>query len=394
LSGDDLLQRIIKHAPDWCEMPHSTGRAIEMSAGQVRSVLCHAVLCNALDPVGAGELGPSVSKATSRSASADRKSGGGLVFDEWLASTHDKAAEKVAVLMHYFHAATQPGFDIHRRIRVVLNSAGDDMDVDANHPWPEVVLHTGGLTDDAQDTTFANFANATYMFGKIVPSLGGVSLEELTQIEYAELLAGLLYFGKVDETDCVVAEGVKKFGEHTGYLTSFKCAGASEDTRIFRVVTMDAKNYSSTLRRSPGDPECGQQVTYSMQFHSCNVLRDVRKAYAGFRGQSRVATGMWGCGQFKGNCFLKFLQQYLAAAHAGVSVMSFSCFNNQPVADKCEVLVEAIQRSRITTSDLSAFLLSKLPQDTSDVVDDSVFLSRVLEWLADQSESGCTPRQV
>jgi poly(ADP-ribose) glycohydrolase len=288
--------------------------------------------------------------------------------------------------MHYFHAATQPCFDINRRIRIALSSAADDMKLYTDEKWPEVLIHTSGLTDDPQDTTFANFANATYMFGKIVPSLGGVSLEELTQMEYAELLIGLLYFGKVDEAACIIAEGVKKFGEHTGYLTSFKCAGASEDARIFRVVTMDAKNYSSTLRRSPTDPEYGEQVTYSMQFHSHNVLRDVKKAYAGFRGQSQVATGMWGCGQFKGNCFLKLLQQYLAAAHAGVSVMSFSCFNNQPVADKCQALIDAMQRSGITTSVLSDFLLSKLPQDATDVADDSVFLSHVFEWLAAHSK--------
>ena len=68
-----------------------------------------------------------------------------------------------------------------------------------------------------------------------------------------------------------------------------------------------------------------------MQFSAADVMRDVQKAVAAFWGLERVSTGKWGCGQFRGNGYLKFLQQLLAATHAGVLHLAFTTYHNEQV---------------------------------------------------------------
>ena len=384
-SGDELLRRIIAHAPTECNVPQPTcterGSFVEVSAATVRGVLCHAVLCNARDAIAEGTLGESVSKPSSRCASVDRKSGGGLVFDEWLRDQKtERAAEKAACMMHYLHAATSPGFDGERKIRFELCSASDRK---ISETWPSVRVHTGEFTERDRDTTFVNFANAVFLYGKMTPSHHGVSVEEFLQVEYPELLIGFLYFGLLGDKEAVVAEGFRRFSEHTGYMKSFKCAGASSDPRTFRVLTMDARNYNPDLERAPDDPEHGQKVNYAMQFSAANVLRDVQKAAAAFEDCEHVSTGKWGCGIFKGNVYLKFLEQMLSASQAGVKELSFTTYHQEEEAARCTELLAALLQSGIEPKDLSSFLFSLCEKNSmSEESADSRFLSIVLEWLA------------
>ena len=48
-----------------------------------------------------------------------------------------------------------------------------------------------------------------------------------------------------------------------------------------------------------------------------------------------IATGNWGCGAFKGNHELKFIQQWIAASFAGIEILDYYTFK-----DKNMVLVE------------------------------------------------------
>ena len=77
-----------------------------------------------------------------------------------------------------------------------------------------------------------------------------------------------------------------------------------------------------------------QQVS---QFHQQDMLRELRKAYIGFRGDSQeeekggrksITTGRWGCGAYNGNPELKFALQWIAASANGRE-MIFSTFGEK-----------------------------------------------------------------
>ena len=229
--------------------------------------------------------------------------------------------------------------------------------------------------------THVNFGNATFLFGRLMPSDGGVSVEEFLQVEFPEMCVGMLYFGYLRDDEAVVVEGVKKYSDHEGYMKSFQCCGACTDERIFCVLTMDAKNYNPKLKRDADDPEYDQVVSYEQQFDESHILRDTMKARAAFEGCSRVSTGKWGCGQFQGNVYLKFLEQLVAAAQTGVQEFSFSAFSARSEEEQCNQLFLGLQHSRRTPGDLLAFL-SALPKPVAGDAHDDVFLEQAMAWLA------------
>lgn len=206
-------------------------------------------------------------------------------------------------------------------------------------------------------------------------------MEEFLQMEFPELAVGMLYFGQLRDNEAVIVDGIHKYSNHKGYMKSFACDGACTDKRTFKVVTMDAKNYNSELLRSPDDPEYGEKVSYAQQFTSPHVSRDIAKARAAFQGLDRVSTGMWGCGQFKGNVYLKFLEQLLAASQTGVGEFSFSAFGAPKVAEQCERLLADLQRLERTPEDVLAFLHNFREHDASAFVSDDAFLNHLSRWL-------------
>ena len=133
------------------------------------------------------------------------------------------------------------------------------------------------------------------------------------------------------------------------------------------------------MRRGQGDHEYNQIVSYALQFSRSHVLRDVAKARVAFQGRDRVSTGMWGCGQFQGNVYLKFLEQLIAAAQVGTRELSFTAFGMPDVAEQCERLLAELERCGRTPDDALAFLccLEKQEAPTSD----GGFLSLLFEWV-------------
>ena len=72
------------------------------------------------------------------------------------------------------------------------------------------------------------------------------------------------------------------------------------------------------------------------------IIRDIHKAYVGFSLANSdnnipktIATGNWGCGAFKGNHELKFIQQWIAASFAGIEILDYYTFK-----DRNMILVE------------------------------------------------------
>eukprot|EP01062_Namystynia_karyoxenos_P048899 TRINITY_DN37360_c0_g1_i1.p1 TRINITY_DN37360_c0_g1~~TRINITY_DN37360_c0_g1_i1.p1 ORF type:complete len:452 (+),score=155.35 TRINITY_DN37360_c0_g1_i1:69-1358(+) len=382
-SGDELLRRVQAAAAAHCDLPpllldaQGCG-AVEFTAGAARHAVCNAMLCNGADPAAA-------LKPQSRRASPDGAAGGGLAFGEWLHSSAQLAAEKAACVLHYLDAATTAGFDERRVVRLVVQRA-PELDAAAARctaAWPSVRVHTGDFCQRGEDTTFVNFGNAVFLYGKLSPSETGVTVEEFLQVEHPELLVGLLYVGQMDADQVVAMENVRRFSSHTGYMASFACAGATDDKRLFTVLTMDAKNYNPDLERPAGDFERHQQVCYGDQFLPQNSDRDVGKAAAAFWGRERVSTGKWGCGVFAGNVYLKLLQQLLAARIAGVRELSFSAYRREDEAGECTRLAAAVIAAspELSAAELLTILRTLPCEELGGDGNDAAFAAHVTQRL-------------
>ena len=81
--------------------------------------------------------------------------------------------------------------------------------------------------------------------------------------------------------------------------------------------------------------------------------------------------------------YLKFLEQMLSASQAGVKELSFTTYHQEEEAARCTELRAALLQSGIEPKDLSSFLFSLCEKNSmSEESADSMFLSIVLEWLA------------
>ena len=429
-AGCALLKRIQDCAvgSGRCEMPRRENGKVTLTAGQVRAALCHAILCNATDPVGEQRWGSEVTKPANRSAGKEYGQSGGLVWNKFLGKTDvdgdgnkpnvdgdgkkpnvsPMAVQRALALLAYFEAATKENFDDKRRISFTLHEGDASLLTTLHNPptqikFPEVSVHHGDIDKETvlgswyvkeidketvlrKDSALVNFANYVYGYGEMSKSKNGVSMEEALQVQYPELLVGMFYYGALKDTQCIVTQGVQKFSESEGTMESWQFSRAiPQSAESKTILTMDAQNFNPYIPRHPADPEKGDR--YFKQFEREQVKRDLLKATLTFQTQTEkhVSTGGWGCGQFRCNPYLKFLQQYLAAAHANLTLMSFSCWGKKASAlhqtRTFRALMKAIEECKVTTSNLLDFLLNLEPKQDMKEMHHSVFLRWVCDWL-------------
>lgn len=87
------------------------------------------------------------------------------------------------------------------------------------------------------------------------------------------------------------------------------------------------------------------------QFYEADSLRELNKAYVGFKGDSKeeetkaerkvVVTGKWGCGAYNGNTEMKFILQWIAcSAHGRETIFTTfgekDCANLPKIVEKFE----------------------------------------------------------
>jgi len=176
---------------------------------------------------------------------------------------------------------------------------------------------------------------------------------------------------KMEKHEAVAIVGARRFSSYKGYSNKTVFAGRYDDTqpideqgRIDRVfVAIDA------LRLKP----IRDQI---FQFYKNSMLRELNKAYVGFKGdryedtetRRKVTTGKWGCGAYNGNPELKFCLQWIAAS-ANNREMNFTTFNEQD----CKNLIHIFEMYKGKT--------------ISDLFKDLVLLREYVR-VADQGEDG------
>ena len=213
-AGCALLKRIQDCAvgSGRCEMPRRENGKVTLTAGQVRAALCHAILCNATDPVGEQRWGSEVTKPANRSAGKEYGQSGGLVWNKFLGKTDvdgdgnkpnvdgdgkkpnvsPMAVQRALALLAYFEAATKENFDDKRRISFTLHEGDASLLTTLHNPptqikFPEVSVHHGDIDKETvlgswyvkeidketvlrKDSALVNFANYVYGYGEMSKS--------------------------------------------------------------------------------------------------------------------------------------------------------------------------------------------------------------------------------
>ena len=180
------------------------------------------------------------------------------------------------------------------------------------------------------DSSFAkvDFANR-YLGGG---ALGrGCVQEEILFVVCPELIAGMLFCEVMADNEAIIISGYERFSQHQGYATSFKFEKDYKDeyasTNV--LIAIDAIPYYTFA---------------NSQYRKEDMLREINKAYAGFKlcGNKQkqndgkdvfayprsIATGNWGCGAFGGDPQLKCLLQWIAASCAGCEKFMYCTFDH------------------------------------------------------------------
>ncbi|KAA6402682.1 MAG: hypothetical protein EZS28_001783 [Streblomastix strix] len=78
------------------------------------------------------------------------------------------------------------------------------------------------------------------------------------------------------------------------------------------------------------------------QYKQINIDKKERDASNQIKG-GVLATGHWGCGAFKGDQFLKFIIQWIAASEAGVTEMRYSCMMERNFIQMVTLILNILQ---------------------------------------------------
>eukprot|EP01121_Diplochlamys_sp_Union-15-3_P022345 TRINITY_DN9475_c0_g1_i2.p1 TRINITY_DN9475_c0_g1~~TRINITY_DN9475_c0_g1_i2.p1 ORF type:complete len:206 (-),score=43.94 TRINITY_DN9475_c0_g1_i2:130-747(-) len=154
----------------------------------------------------------------------------------------------------------------------------------------------------------------------------------------------MLITAQLLDNEALLMKGAKQYSRCNGYGRSLVFGKAVDEplNGVDEIVAIDA------LRYARGD--------LVEQYKMKNVLREVNKAYCGFRviddhKPIPIATGNWGCGAFGGDVQLKAVIQLIACA-AAKRAMKYYSFKNQAVVEPLCKLHKFLVDKNLSVSDV------------------------------------------
>ncbi|CAI2360736.1 unnamed protein product [Moneuplotes crassus] len=255
-------------------------------------------------------------------------------FIQWYSAKVPIYEEKIHFFLCYFETfknedeAVKKGeseyrilsFERHSELSDSYTSLDDNFWCSMEKPLLNATLiEEGGVVDqekEDQRVILTNFANR-FLGGGVMRK--GAVQEEILFLRFPELLLSSVVCAKMEKNESVTITGPKLYSNNEGYSNKTKFAGKAEDPlnidefgRIDRTfVCIDALRLKG-MRLQVG------------QFYQQDNLRELNKAYIGFRADSKeeetkgdrktIVTGKWGCGAYNGNPELKFILQWIACS--------------------------------------------------------------------------------
>ncbi|XP_043280108.1 poly(ADP-ribose) glycohydrolase-like [Venturia canescens] len=312
-------------------------------------------------------------------------------YDEKCRTGFKCVMEKLKFILHYFERVTtkHPEGKITIERRFLLEEFCPNWSKqDATLP-PVKIMHSGTPAVEGANMLQVYFANK-FMGGDV---LGCCCVdEEMKFLLYPELLVTMLLTEVLGGSEALVVSGIERYSEYKG----------SEET-----VTWAGDYVDETLRDSYGRRETflvgidalNFRAAPNAQFETKHILRELNKAYVGFRGEIRknlppIATRNWGGGALKGNPKLKFLIQWMAATVAERSMFYFT-LGDQELTDKVTAVYQYVVQQKMDVAKLFS-VLTKNPKDYKQRSEHSEFYLFVyqnvesVETCCGKDEDDCT----
>ena len=312
---------------------------------------------------------------------------GELDFTRVVWSTHPTSIERVICQLHYFDVVQSEyggpnGFPkkcntlCFERIcvtpKAVPNWAECDLPVAPAHPaggHSLILVDDNTTIEDSGCQAQVDFANEQLMIGAIIPSM---TQEEVLFSIRPECFLSLPLFNTLQPEEAVVIYGAKRFVKYRGYLETFQYVGHYKD------------DFSYEQSNKPMVIAIDAIVNRGDQFQMRLIRRDLVKAFAGYapipHGAS-IATGNWGCGVFRGDPELKFIQQLMSIAATNSSNINTLA----PCDDGLENEGYEPKLVQYCTFHKPA-LAAKLTNFAHLLFDKKVTVAQSYRWLADYSE--------
>lgn len=215
---------------------------------------------------------------------------------------------------------------------------------------PVLLTSCTRIEDVASADAVVDFANKQVHIGCIIPS---ATQEEVLFSIFPEAFLGILLFEGLLDDEAAIIHGCRRFCEYKGYADSFRYAGPSA-------------LHNDTIGAPPSIVIIDALVNIdNLQFEEASFARDVGKALMGFRHVTKarrpstgvddavpvVATGGWGCGIFRGDQTLKFLQQLIAASIAGCKLV-YCTFGSRERESSFKIIAHRLNSRNIMVSDV------------------------------------------
>lgn len=194
----------------------------------------------------------------------------------------------------------------------------------------DCIIKDTGKLEGEDDSIQVDFANR--MIGGGVLD-GGCVQEEIRFLVSPETFGSLLFAESLLDHEALMIIGTEKYNKYDGYSDTFVFAGNVRDT-----TQIDHSNVRKSMILAIDATDFSKVSNSKIQFKIERLLREINKAYIGFKGGSKeegnykIATGRWGCGVFLGDSQLKFILQWIAASVAGRD-MIFYRFEDQNLND-------------------------------------------------------------
>eukprot|EP01112_Ceratiomyxa_fruticulosa_P019505 TRINITY_DN6397_c0_g1_i3.p1 TRINITY_DN6397_c0_g1~~TRINITY_DN6397_c0_g1_i3.p1 ORF type:complete len:423 (+),score=64.11 TRINITY_DN6397_c0_g1_i3:350-1618(+) len=185
-------------------------------------------------------------------------------------------------------------------------------------------IHTG-IMEDSNATSFVDFANKRLHIHSIIPS---ATQEEVLFSCCPEAFPGILFCETLLDDEAIIISGCRRFSKYKGYLFTFEFTGDIDPPA-----------------HPPQDIIVIDAVCHN-HFNKAFQLRDLNKIYLGFKPveNTKISTGMFGCGIFRGDKSHKFLQQVCVATVANVE-LDFSSFKEEATARHFRQILQKIQQA-------------------------------------------------
>lgn len=319
---------------------------------------------------------------------------GSLSFAAFLLESTRIGSQRLACLLLYFHMVIEEPERLSGRVSFErlhgpfasmpdLTSLDDVAVVPKLSRLPFLSVGDQHRIEDVDADGHVDFANKQVHIGSVIAS---ATQEEVLFSIRPECFLGIVLFEQLADDEAALIHGAQRYCNYKGYLNSFTLTGpyqpSIKETHPPAVVIIDAH-----MNRNDS------------QFDEGVVERDIFKAYLGFKGvplrcgaalpstadaldrMPVISTGGWGCGIFRGDQFLKFVQQSIAASMAQCRLV-YSSFGNAERAETLKLLMMKLQSTGTTVremmmwideyrlcdreeTDFELFLLSKFVRQTT-----------------------------